>query len=91
MSDGGPVEGFLSLPYPYANYFCAVPPWHDHVQTFNQGMMELGATVCPPRAPLCLGCPWQPWCRTRGEHPVRRRGASNSSRTAAMARNNRYG
>jgi A/G-specific adenine glycosylase len=37
---------------------------------FNQGMMELGATVCLPRAPLCLGCPWQPWCRTRGEHPV---------------------
>jgi A/G-specific adenine glycosylase len=37
---------------------------------FNQGMMELGATVCLPRAPLCLGCPWQPWCRTRGEHRV---------------------
>jgi A/G-specific adenine glycosylase len=37
---------------------------------FNQGMMELGATVCLPRAPLCLGCPWQTWCRTRGEHPV---------------------
>jgi len=37
---------------------------------FNQGMMELGATVCLPRGPLCLGCPWQPWCRTRGEHPV---------------------
>ena len=37
---------------------------------FNQGMMELGATVCLPRAPLCLGCPWQQWCRTRGEHPV---------------------
>jgi A/G-specific adenine glycosylase len=37
---------------------------------FNQGMMELGATLCLPRAPLCLGCPWQPWCRTRGEHPV---------------------
>ena len=37
---------------------------------FNQGMMELGAMVCLPRAPLCLGCPWQPWCRTRGEHPV---------------------
>jgi A/G-specific adenine glycosylase len=37
---------------------------------FNQGMMELGATVCLPRAPLCLGCPWQPWCRTRGEHPM---------------------
>ncbi len=36
----------------------------------NQAIMELGATVCLPRAPLCLGCPVQPWCRTRGEHPT---------------------
>jgi A/G-specific adenine glycosylase len=37
---------------------------------FNQAMMELGATVCLPKAPSCLGCPWRPWCRTRGEHAV---------------------
>ncbi len=36
----------------------------------NQAVMELGATVCLPRGPLCLNCPVQPWCRTRGEHPV---------------------
>ncbi len=36
----------------------------------NQAMMELGATVCLPRNPLCLQCPLQRWCRTRGEHPV---------------------
>ncbi len=41
----------------------------------NQAMMELGATVCLPKAPLCLGCPVQPWCRTRGEHPVAARKA----------------
>lgn len=41
-----------------------------HSGDFNQAMMELGATVCLPKAPLCLGCPWQPWCRTRGEHAV---------------------
>ena len=35
---------------------------------FNQAMMELGATVCLPRAPLCLQCPAYDWCRTRGEH-----------------------
>ena len=34
----------------------------------NQAMMELGATVCLPKAPLCLHCPLRPWCRTRGEH-----------------------
>ncbi len=37
---------------------------------FNQAMMELGATVCLPRNPLCLQCPVQRSCRTRGEHPT---------------------
>ncbi len=30
--------------------------------------MELGATVCLPQRPLCLQCPVQPFCTTRGEH-----------------------
>ena len=27
-----------------------------------QALMELGATVCTPRAPSCAGCPWQASC-----------------------------
>jgi A/G-specific adenine glycosylase len=34
---------------------------------FNQAMMELGATVCTPRAPACLTCPVLDICTTRGE------------------------
>jgi len=34
----------------------------------NQAMMELGATVCLPRGPLCVVCPVYELCRTRGEH-----------------------
>ena len=34
---------------------------------FNQAMMELGATVCSPRAPACLVCPVVKLCATRGE------------------------
>ena len=34
---------------------------------FNQAMMELGATVCTPRAPACLACPVVELCATRGE------------------------
>src|SRR5580698_2904629 len=34
---------------------------------FNQAMMELGATVCTPRAPSCLMCPVIELCATRGE------------------------
>jgi A/G-specific adenine glycosylase len=33
---------------------------------FNQSMMELGATICTPRAPQCLLCPLYKWCRSRG-------------------------
>ena len=34
---------------------------------FNQAMMDLGATVCLPRQPLCLACPVMGLCATRGE------------------------
>ena len=45
---------------------------------FNQAMMELGATVCLPRNPLCMYCPVQVTCRTRGEHPTAKRQAGSS-------------
>jgi A/G-specific adenine glycosylase len=33
---------------------------------FNQAMMELGAVVCVPGNPLCIGCPVIDCCATRG-------------------------
>ncbi|HUB68365.1 MAG TPA: A/G-specific adenine glycosylase [Candidatus Methylacidiphilales bacterium] len=45
----------------------------------NQALMELGATVCLPRKPLCLFCPLGPDCAGRsraGEFPVKSRTAS---------------
>jgi A/G-specific adenine glycosylase len=30
---------------------------------WNQAMMELGATLCTPRAPRCPACPVAHWCR----------------------------
>lgn len=59
---------------------------NDQVNTagdHNQAMMELGATVCLPRAPLCLQCPVFDLCRTRGEHPTQPR-AKQKSRPAAF-------
>lgn len=44
-------------------------PAGDH----NQAMMELGAMICLPRAPLCPKCPVHSLCRTRGEHKVAER------------------
>ena len=38
----------------------------DHPGDFNQAVMELGATLCLPREPLCGRCPVARWCRSRG-------------------------
>ena len=31
---GANQPDLLSLPYPFPNYFCDTPPWHNYVQTF---------------------------------------------------------
>ena len=49
---------------------------------FNQAMMELGATVCLPRGPLCTGCPVRERCATQGEHAVPRAKKMLSQKTA---------
>ena len=52
----------------------------------NQAMMELGATVCLPRGPLCDVCPVYDLCRTRGEHTTGPRAPMRSQRvTYALA------
>lgn len=47
---------------------------------FNQAMMELGATVCTPRAPACLTCPVVDLCVTRGEIPGSAKAARQKKR-----------
>src|SRR5688572_29764006 len=36
-----------------------------HVFDFNQGLMDLGATICTARAPKCEACPLDKLCRSR--------------------------
>ena len=36
----------------------------------NQGMMELGATICTPKNPLCLSCPWKKTCKSFADGKV---------------------
>jgi A/G-specific adenine glycosylase len=57
-----------------------VQGWLDerHAGAFNQALMELGATVCLPRNPMCLVCPVAGHCKARdsgraGELPVKLR------------------
>jgi A/G-specific adenine glycosylase len=42
-----------------------------HAATWNQAMIELGATVCTARAPRCGGCPVAAWCASAGAPAVR--------------------
>ena len=39
---------------------------------FNQALMELGATLCRPRTPLCPKCPLAAYCRARQTGTVAR-------------------
>jgi A/G-specific adenine glycosylase len=60
----------------------------DRPGDFNQALMELGATVCTPRAPQCGECPVASLCRalaagTVTERPApRRRGAVRTAEEA---------
>ena len=57
---------------------------------FNQAMMELGATVCRPRAPRCGDCPVRDGCATRAAGgpapPAPRRGAERFEDSDRWAR-----
>ena len=50
----------------------------------NQAMMELGATICLPKGPLCLQCPVYTLCRTRGEHETAPRAKLRSREVAYL-------
>ncbi|MBN1247888.1 MAG: A/G-specific adenine glycosylase [Anaerolineae bacterium] len=43
----------------------AVQLWmpEDAPGAFTEALMELGATLCTPRSPQCLLCPWRDLCR----------------------------
>ena len=58
---------------------------------FNQAMMELGATVCTPRAPACLTCPVVGLCATRGELAKSEKAARQKKREIHYTLNCRNG
>jgi A/G-specific adenine glycosylase len=58
----------LAMPEPTATELdTAVGVWipEDQPGDFAEGLMELGATLCRPRSPRCLLCPWRDLCRAR--------------------------
>jgi len=62
-----------------------VRQWQDPASPgdFNQALMELGATICTPRAPHCLLCPIAADCHAR-QHGVQSRLPARPSRPAPV-------
>ncbi len=61
----------------------------EHVDVYTQALMDLGATVCLTRQPLCLSCPVQAECVARREgrpadFPVKTRRLKRGSRSHAL-------
>ena len=49
-----------------------------HIERYTQGLMDLGATVCTQKRPICMHCPWQAPCVARAtgrpeDYPVKTR------------------
>jgi len=53
--------------------------------------MELGATICLPKSPLCLQCPVVEYCRTRGEHVTEPRAKQKSGIVAHLLAVRKFG
>jgi A/G-specific adenine glycosylase len=63
---------------------------------FNQALMELGQTVCLPKAPRCASCPIRHWCRAFAQenpesYPVARPRRPTETRYLAAAVFRRHG
>ncbi|WP_375213933.1 A/G-specific adenine glycosylase [Aquabacterium sp.] len=42
-----------------------LPVRGEDMPSYTQGLMDLGATLCTPRKPACLMCPWTELCAAR--------------------------
>jgi A/G-specific adenine glycosylase len=57
----------LSVPPKYALSWLWTGSHHlldpEQPKAFNQAWMDLGATICTPKQPACLQCPWSTHCQ----------------------------
>ncbi len=65
--------GVLDTPTMQRVADASVPP--DRPGFWTHALMDIGATLCRPRRPLCETCPAEPWCRyaqigATGEAPL---------------------
>jgi A/G-specific adenine glycosylase len=56
----------------------------DRAGEWTHAVMDIGATVCRPRAPRCEACPARPWCRLASSEQPRWAAASGGLARAAV-------
>jgi A/G-specific adenine glycosylase len=88
---GRPEETSAAARTHIARQAAALVPAGALAADHNQAMMELGATVCLPRGPLCLECPVYDLCRTRGEHLTPPREKQRSRPAAYLLATRKHG
>lgn len=59
---------------------------HEDPSSFNQAIMDLGATICTPKSPACLICPVQEHCQAfqlgvEQQLPIKSKGKKNKKLT----------
>jgi A/G-specific adenine glycosylase len=69
------------------NHATALLPAAEHMPSYTQGLMDLGATVCSRRKPQCTLCPVNNSCRAAAEgsperYPVKTRKLKRSARAS---------
>lgn len=55
----------------------------DRAGEWTHAVMDIGATLCRPRAPRCEACPARPWCRLASKQSVLTGALGAGLRTAA--------
>ena len=60
-NDPSPLPSAKSLFLAYAQQMTPTERPGDYAQA----VMDLGATICTPRKPACMMCPWADWCDAR--------------------------
>ncbi len=77
----------LENPKPQALRALAQALLPEEAGTWNQALMELGATLCRPKRPRCPACPLRAFCRGQGEperYPRPQRRVQKEERLAAL-------
>ena len=83
------VEDALPKAKPRLNALADTLADADRAADWPQALMDLGSTICRPRAPLCLACPVQPHCLAAASgdparFPVKTRKAPRPHRYGAV-------